>query len=191
MKLSQECSINPNLQCRNRLGERFLRAQTGHTHPVHPEKHLSRLYHYTAANGDNQVSKIQHIGWQRVCVCVCVCVLEFVCRRHWELFVKLCSSIKLPFAKPVRLLCIRKTNNTPSKLSQSYLLRMYNAIHNITYFVSVHNVLTTDAGYYPPTGCESQSESQARSVPERPTELKFSDHFYHQNGRMSRMKAFC
>jgi hypothetical protein len=37
---------------------------------------------------------------------------------------------------------------------------------------------------YPPTGPESQSESQARLVPGRPSEFNFSDHFCLQNGRV-------
>jgi hypothetical protein len=37
---------------------------------------------------------------------------------------------------------------------------------------------------YPPAGRESQSESQARSLPGRPSEFNFPDHFCHQNGRV-------
>ncbi len=51
-------------------------------------------------------------------------------------------------------------------------------IHYIHALVHIH----------PPTGPESESESQAGSLPGRPSEFNFSDHFCHQNGRV---EAFC
>ncbi len=57
-----------------------------------------------------------------------------------------------------------------------------------TYVIySIKVIMSVHTRPYMCVGPESESESQARSVPGRPSEFNFSDHFCHHNGRI---KAF-